>query len=96
MVSIPIQQADERDVEDHQKYVPDPEAHDQAPEHVGMIDHQPRPRRDAVDHQHAHDQRHGRAARNAEREGRDEGGLVGGVVGRFRRDDALDRPLAEA
>ena len=62
----------------------------------GPLGHHLRAGRDALDHQRADHQRHGRVRRDAEREHRDERGLRAGIVGGFRRRHAADVALAEA
>jgi hypothetical protein len=66
------------------------------PEEFRMRRHHLGTRRDAVDHQGAEQQRHGRAAGNTKRQRGDEVRLRGRIVGRFRPGDAFDRALAEA
>lgn len=88
-------QADQRYVEHEQQDVADPEAHHQAPEHVGALAEHGRPWIDAVDEQDPEDERQRRTAGDAKRERRDEGGLVGRIVGRLGCHDTFDGALAE-
>jgi len=58
MVSSFTQIADQRHVEQHQQDIADPEAGDQAPEDVGMLGDQLRPRHDALGSSGAEQHRH--------------------------------------
>ena len=87
--------ADQRQVEQEQHQVADIHRRDEAPEHVGMVVDQVRPRRHAVDQERRHQHRDHRPGRQPERQHRHERAGRGGVVGGFRAGDAGDRTLAE-
>ena len=89
----PYPQTDQRNVEEQEHHVADPEADDEPPEQVGLVVDQVGPRGDAVDQHSAEQQCHDGVTGYAEAERRYEGGLHRGVVGRFRSRDTLYRPL---
>ncbi len=61
----PHPNANQRNIQDYQQQIADPEAHDQPPEQGRLIGHEGGAGRYPVDHQRAQHKRHGRATRNA-------------------------------